>query len=237
MIWRRMTADEARIRADDWDAMPYEDFLYAMDNWTPTSKLSIDFNIIVKKMNELDSATKMSSTFSDERYSTDLRFALGIYHIFTEEYGMTAIEASDDGIWRYIQMDLVPGMIYNRWPGKDDRRINDDRQWKNTRRIWLKTLWFYIHLSWQGSLEETRAILSNNVSNDISQLVERSGSGYRLDLYREIMKQYAYANCRGELGRILKLNVAWCGTVEPLLSGNLEKYVSSLFDDMRSQDE
>ncbi len=237
MIWRRMTADEARQRADEWDNMTFEDFSCTMENWVPTAKPSKELNALVKKLNSLDSTTGMSSDYSNERYPTDLKFALGLYRILTEEYGMTAVEASDDGIWRFIQMDLVPGMIYNRWPGTGDRRINDDRQWKNTRRIWLKTLWFYIHLSWQGSSDDTQKILSNNTSNDISQLVERSGSGYRLDLYREIMRQYAHADCRGELGRVLKLNVAWCGTVEPLLSGNLEEYVSSLFESMRDQNE
>ena len=237
MIWRRMSVDEARRRADEWDKMTFEDFLNTMDNWVPTSKMSIEHDNLIKKLNRLDSETGMSSDYSNECYSTDLSFALELYRILTEEYGMTAVEASDDGIWRFIQMDLVPSMIYNRWPGNGDRRINDDRQWKNTRRIWLKTLWFYIHLSWQGSLDETRKVLSNNTSNDISQLVERSGSGYRLDLYREIMRQYACSDYHGELGRVLKLNVAWCGTVEPLLSGNLERYVSSLFDNGGNRNE
>lgn len=232
MMWRRMSIDDASRMADNWNKMTFEDFSDSMTNWIPSTKLTKELDDLIGDLKRLDSKSGMSTNYSNECYQTDLQFALGLYQILTDDYSMTPVDASDDDIWRFIQMVMIPDIIHSRWPGSGDKRINDDRQWKNPRRIWLKTLWFYIYLSWQGSLEETKVILSNNTSNDISQLIERSGSGYRLDLYREIMRQYANVNRRGSLDQILKLNVAYCGTVEPLLTGDIEKYVTTLFDNV-----
>ena len=42
--------------------------------------------------------------------------------------------------------------------------------------MWLKSLWWYIHLSLQnGDLEETRRVLANNNADDISQLLDIRG--------------------------------------------------------------
>jgi len=99
--------------------------------------------------------------------------------------------------------------------------------------MWLKTLWWYVHLSLQNdSVEETKDILSSNSSDDISQLVERSGGGYRIELYRAIMKRYGMtADHSGHLlRRVLKLNLVKCEAIEPLLLGkNIDEYVEDLF--------
>lgn len=188
------------------------------------------------RLRRLDRETGMSIADEKSKYDNDLRFAIGMYSILRDDFGITDIEASDDGIWRYIQMDLIPDVIYLRWPGVD-QGINEDRMWRNGRRIWLKTLWWYIHLSRQNSIEETYEILKSNSSDDISQLIERTGIGYRCDLYREIMRQYAEHDHSGHLlRRVLKLNVAICGSVEPLLCNDgLRGYVAFLYDQLEEK--
>jgi len=165
----------------------------------------------------------------------DLFLGLKMYAFLNDDFDMNASTASDDDIWRFIQMKVVPDLLFDRWSednGSD--RINDDRFWKDSRRMWLKTMWWYIHLSLQGdSLVETKRILMGNGSDDISQLVERSGSGYRVDLYREIMRRYHESGRKDKqiLRKVLKLNVVRCATVEPLLfSSGIEDYVNDLFE-------
>ena len=42
-------------------------------------------------------------------------------------------------------------------------------------RLYSGKLWWYIHLSWQGDLEQTKSILINNSTDTILQIVERPG--------------------------------------------------------------
>jgi len=167
-------------------------------------------------------------------YASDLYFGLRMYDYLTNSLGMQPCDASDDDIWRYIQIEVVPDFVMSRWAPQDaSKRVNNERFWENPRRIWLKTLWWYVHLSLQeGSVEKTGEVLKNNSSDDISQLVERSGGGYRVELYREIMKRYGSTADHNNklLRKVLKLNVINCSTSEPLLSEDgVNNYVEGLF--------
>ena len=80
-----------------------------------------------------------------------------------------------------------------------------------------KTIWWYVHLSWQNNINETYNILINNTTDTILQLVERPGLGYNVELYRELMKQYNnYEDSSRNLFRtVLKLNTAQMLTTVP----------------------
>lgn len=153
--------------------------------------------------------------------------------------GLLPSNAADDDIWRYIQMRVVPDLVFHRWQhcedeGADDsERIKADSFWKDPRRIWMKSRWWYIHLSIQdNSLDETKKILIKNSMDEISQLVERPGSGYRVDLCRAIMKRYASSPKKDRLllRKVMKLNTVKCSTMEPLLfKSGIENYVEELF--------
>ena len=78
---------------------------------------------------------------------------------------------------------------------------------------------------------------SNN-ANEISQLVERAGSGgYRVELFREIIRYYdtnisqkKRIEEKNLLSRVLQLNIARSQIVEPdLVPGGVAEYVKSLF--------
>jgi len=171
----------------------------------------------------LDSSEKLD-------YTLDLSFGLKLYEILNEQIGFTNRVASNDDIWRYLSICVVPDIVHSRWS------LNEDRFYKSPRRIWLKTIWWYTHLSWRGNSCETYSLLVSNTTDTIQQLVERPGIGYHTDLYREIMLQYnLYGNSSRDLfRRVLILNTARLITNSPeLVENGIVGYVNELFENAK----
>lgn len=161
-------------------------------------------------------------------YLFDLDMGLKLYCLLKEEFQFNERLAAQDEIWRYLSLEIFPDLVYQRFG------LNDQRFYKGTRRIWLKSIWWYIHLSWQGTEEKTLSTLRGNSSDELLQLVDRSGSGgYRVDLTREIMKQYRIYSIKKIpqlFRRVLKLNTARLNVVEPsLVEGGIQAYVTDLY--------
>ncbi len=163
----------------------------------------------------------------------DLNFALRLYGIFSKgEFAMSPRIAADVSVWRYISINLVPEIIKERWPKEASW---DDRFYRKTNRIYLKVLWWYIYLSWQGDDERTYTILEENNSDTVVQLVERAGvHGYNIDLYRKIMvrlfchpeKEHSMSLFR----KVMKLHTARIRTRQPeMLPGGVNQYVEELY--------
>lgn len=165
-------------------------------------------------------------------YEFDLYFGIKLFEILSKNYKLSVRDASDNGIWRYLSICVVPDVVFLRWG------MRPSRFWKEPGRIWLKVLWWYIYLSWQGNNRSTYEILRNNTTDEIVQLVERSGAfGYRVDLCRNIMLYYGQLSVeerkrRPQLfRRVMKLNTARVKVVEPaLLPGGEKEYVKELFE-------
>lgn len=236
MMWRKLSRNDAAAISEEWNSCSTEAFLSIMESWD--SELSGSLSNEYRKLRDFinrtyDESIDDVSDTQRRQYIGDLLFGLKMYDHFCRN-GMNASIASDDDVWSYIQIRVVPDLVYRRWSEKEgDERINNDRFWKNPRRIWMKTLWWYIHLSLQNnSIEATKKILMDNTSDDITQLVERTGGGYRVDLYRSMMKRYSESEKRGRtlLRNVLKLNVVFCATAEPLLFElGVDEYVEKLF--------
>ena len=192
-------------------------------------------------LNDANAGTK-------KEYYTDLRFALNFYDVL-KKYDFSLRMASNDQVWIYLCVKVFPDLIHNRYPGHKlktelgviQRNINEERFWKTRRRIYLKVLWWYVYLSLQFSedgredLSKTYEVLKDNSTDEIVQIVERSGSaGYRVDVYRALMKYYAdnrdrYDNKR--FRQVMVLNTAKTQIVEPLLmAGGIEEYIKELFE-------
>ncbi|RXH51501.1 hypothetical protein D6T70_11320 [Kurthia gibsonii] len=171
----------------------------------------------------MDSANKLD-------YNFDLLFGLKLYEILNESIGFSNRIATDDDVWRYLSVCIVPDIVHSRWS------LNADHFYKTPRRIWLKTIWWYIHLSWQNDSKQTYEILKKNSTDTILQLVERPGVGYYVEMYREIMLQYhRYGDSDRDLFRnILKLNTARIMTTSPeLVEGGVKQYVTELFETVK----
>lgn len=167
-------------------------------------------------------------------YEQDMYAGLSLY----ESLSFPTITASNDDVWRYLSCKVFPDITYKRYPkpGPDDERLNSKRFYSHTRRIWVKTLWWFVHLSWQNDFEKTEKVLKEMSTDSISQLIERTGRGYRLPLYREMVKQYSEdaKKSSDDWKRITTLNNVKCRTIEPALTENKEKgYVSKLIDELK----
>lgn len=163
-------------------------------------------------------------------YLVDLNFGIEMYALLNNKYEMDVRQAASEGIWRFLSMKVAPELIEMRY-GYD----HPDRFWKKSKRLWFRVLWWYIYLSWQGDAESTRKILQNNTTDEILQLVDRCGrGGYRVELYREIMKSNAafseQERKQGKLFRkVMVLNTARLQVMEPALTENGETgYVTDL---------
>ena len=166
----------------------------------------------------LDTAEKLG-------YDFDLLFAIRLYDILGLNNNFSNRAASNDEIWRFLSIRVIPDIVHSRW-GMNEAR------YMTSRRIWLKNLWWYIHLSWNGDTERTYEILKNNTTDTVLQLVERPSVGYYISLYREIMLQYSCINDPGRtlFRKVLKLNTALLPVTYPeLISGGIKEYVSYLF--------
>lgn len=170
--------------------------------------------------NGLDAANKLD-------YQFDLKFGLKVYQILNESIGFTNRVATSDDVWRYLSICVIPDIVHSRWS------LNESHFYKESRRIWLKTIWWYINLSWHENEEKTFELLKDNTTDTILQLVERPGIGYYIDMYREIMLQYSNYedSSRNLFRRVLKLNTARILTTSPeLVEGGIPAYVKDLFD-------
>lgn len=163
-------------------------------------------------------------------YQVDYIFGLKFYQLLNNNYNMNIRIASTDGVWRFLSTCVVPDLVEMRYGIE-----HPDRYWKKPKRVWLRVIWWYIYLSWQGDEELTREVLKDNSTDEILQLVDRCGrDGYRVDLYREIMKKYAsmditYRRKEQIFRKMMVLNTAKVQVIEPALVDGAEiQYVDDL---------
>jgi hypothetical protein len=226
----------------EWKVLKKSECEKILSTWTDSHDVkwdtSQDFEPIRDSLTKLHRSVKeeLNINFpSGKEYAFDFRFGMGLYSILTKEFQISEYQASNDSFWIYLSMKVIPDVVFWRWgPSKNDRF------YANSRRIYLKALWWYVHLSWQGSKEETYRVLEQNTTDEIVQLVERSGPfGYRVVLCRVMMRLYNEygSGLRGRnnklFRRAMKLNTARLAVLEPALyEGEEEGYVKELFQEL-----
>ena len=177
-------------------------------------------------------------------YYIDAHFGLELYEYLWNIPDFSMRIASNDGFWRYLSVKVVPDVVTQRW-GKD----NHSHFWSMPTRIWLCSIWWYVHLAWQGDYDSTRKILECSYfsTDTILNFVERTGKkGICIDAYRwilyyyskvpeEEMQKYVKKNSCSfdDLFRVvMKLNTAKMMVIEPALCLGKEKaYARELFED------
>lgn len=195
------------------------------------SSLNSSYLEIRKKLIELFGDDSKRTRYT---YSFDFEFGLGMYVYLRTKLGMTEADASNDDIWRYIQMKVVPDIIIKRWPFKNGM-INAKRLYKNPSRMYLKVLWWYIHILWDNDGLSTR---THKAQVDISQIIDRSGGseGNSIELYKEILHVYGRVDQSKRtnlIERVLMLDASYRTVIEPeLTSGGLHKYVVDLYKEL-----
>ena len=230
-------ASKAIDKIDDLDDT---NFTALTSRW---SSYDVDTNSYHSSYNEFRTElvecfkTALSESSGKMSYTLDLRMGIKIYELLNPALGFTNVQANDDDLWRYISVCVMPDITYLRYPTPEQgsRRINRKRFYAHPRRIWLKTLWWYVHLGWQGTSEKTFDVLKNNGTNIISHFIERPGKGYRPKLFRSMM--YVYSTLPTQKDTIFraaaKMNLAKCVTVEPALTvGGEDAYTAKLFKEI-----
>ncbi|WP_054545163.1 hypothetical protein [Aeromonas dhakensis] len=158
----------------------------------------------------------------------DMKVGLVLYRVLADA-GLDIRTAADDGWWRFLSIRLLPDLVKNRWDSTPPERF-----WKGRSRIWLRAMWWTVHLTWQGSEESTRKVLESVTTDTIVQLVERPGKGgFRIDLTRLIFeRRRLYKPSQDQFRAIMKLNTAQIVLKEPVFcEGGLSGYVDALFTD------
>lgn len=157
----------------------------------------------------------------------DVATGLALYRILAEA-GMDVRTAADDGVWRFLSLRVVPDIVQARWP-----KSPPDRFWRGRSRIWLRAVWWLIHLAWQESEEWTRAVLTDVTTDTIVQLVERPGrGGFRIELARAMFRERSSRQLSQEEFRaLMKLNTARVMVTEPqFCDDGMRGYVRELHD-------
>lgn len=261
----KMSFAEARTVVDALDNMSDVEFQDQIRHWArydvPRTEYS-EFYIPIREalIQAFDNTLRESAYHVN--YNLDLTVGIKLYELLNPAKGFTIIQANDDDIWRYVSVRVMPDITFIRYPNipddiqilqeslpglsysiavrteKDSMRIKKKRFYSHTRRIWLKTLWWYIHLGWQGDSETTYAVLKNNGTNIISHFIERPGRGYRPELFRYML--YAYSLLPEQKDSTFraaaKMNLAKCVTVEPALTeGGEKEYARRLFDEVTAK--
>lgn len=243
MNWERMDRKDAR---DFYEKLKNDkSFLQELSASLANLDLSEPYitirNKLKRKLTEaIEKTERHEHTTRSAEYSVDLDMAEEIFRIMTE-YGLSVRDAADEQVWIYISVKVIPDVILERWRWSEKKIAHEDRFYANSRRIYPSMLWWYYYISYQDTssdpITDTRKILINNQSDDISQLVERAGTGgYPIKLYKQIMAEYGKRLLDGRkpdnlLSRVLKLNIIQMQSLEPELTyDGIESYVCELFD-------
>lgn len=226
MIWKNLSKSESKLIVDQ----------AIEDGKALTGIIDVEYkelkdmiNAAFDKALEIVNINKEELSNTNNKYKFDCYFGRELFKIFNiEKYKIREREASNDDLWRYIQVKIVPEIINYRWKGNITPRI-----YAQSNRLYLKTLWWYYYLSYNTSIDHTCELLlyPSNTTDTIVALVERSGKkGYRVDLYREIMKQKSEnALDIDEFRKLMVLNSAKIKNINPSLTTNgVEGYVKEL---------
>lgn len=202
----------------------------------------------------------LASNFTDNdggensKYTIDCLCGLALKEFFeNEENNWFSLRlAANDDFWAYLSIEIVPDLVYRRY----EKSIDHYCWHEHRNRIWLKAIWWYTYMSWQGDMETTKKVLEAPAlsTDSIVALVERPGKGMRVDFSRALMKYVAHIDkefvekfknnhtIKSEDGKkdksttifraLMKANTALSAYIEPdLCKDGVDGYVQMLFKD------
>lgn len=244
--FKKLSKEEAKRIISEYDGYNDAEFRDLTDHWKrydPASEFDDSYGEFRKELLETFIAA-CEGAGGKMTYDIDLKVGLKLYSLLPPGENFTTVQANDDDIWRYISVKVMPDITYLRYPDPEKAvaesggRLNHKRFYSQPRRIWLKSLWWYVHLSWQGNEADTLEALKDNTVDNINKLIETPGRGYRLRLYRAMISEYAKTgpHIGKEFAAFTKMNNAKCILVEPALtSGGEEGYAHRLFAELRER--
>lgn len=252
MDWNLMDKEEAERALTKMIESGYRSFQQENDRLDePDGPLNEDYRSLRRELLDAwdfanEEVRRKSAGKDRVKYLTDLLFAKELYLIL-QKRGMDIRFASYDKIWIYLDVKVVPDIVFERFNKSDYLKnkpftLSKDHFYSKSARIYLKTLWWYIYLSMRfdsegnEDLEKTVYLLKgpNMTTDTIQQMVERTGrEGYRVDVHRNLIKYYGDHPKEGQddFRKVTVLNTARTTVIEPSLSeGGDSEYVRKLFE-------
>lgn len=168
-------------------------------------------------------------------YKYDLALACKIWNYFNNKNFPEINEAvvSNYEFWMYICLKVVPDII------KERHGLQNTYFYKKKVRMYIPTLWWFIELSFNNSIEETFTNLSKFNTDIILQFVERPG---RNGLYKEVIRtifKYLFQlpiieinkkiDGKNLIRRLLIQNTAISNNYNLILEDDPDTYVKKLF--------
>lgn len=235
MIIKTLNRSESQVAMKDW-----------IENYPSLPKVEGDY---IKVRSEIQGFSKKvreecPQDIAKKDYYIDVHIGILLYDYLWKQPGFNLRAAANDDFWRYLSIKVVPDIVADRW-GKE----NESHYWSKPARIWLRSIWWYVHLSWQGDMTTTAKVLESPcfTTDSILNLEERTGrNGTFINVYRYIMYYYsripqevleAYdkntkSQSDGLFRIVMKLNTAKSVVIDPALYlGGEKEYVRSLFMD------
>lgn len=237
MLIKTLNRSESKIAMKEW-----------LTNYPKLPEIEGDFVKIrndIQEFNQQVINESLQSNISKKDYYVDAHLGILLYDYLWNQPGFSLRAAANDDFWRYLSLKVVPDVVAERW-GKD----NESHYWSKSTRIWLRSIWWYVHLSWQGDMTTTAKVLEAPCfsTDSILNLEERTGrKGTFINVYRYIMYYYSRIpqvelekfkkntkKQQDDLFRvIMRLNTARVMVIDPALYlGGEKEYVRSLFHDV-----
>lgn len=169
----------------------------------------------------------------EKSYSFDLKFGTSLYVYFNQLDGFNESIASNYDFWRYLSIKVVPDIVEKR------HGLVPAYYYEKNVRIYLSTLWWFIHLTYQGTIDKTLVCLKELNTDYILQLVERPGkNGIYVDIMRCIIRKISKLpieirnqklNGANLFRRIMIQNTAKFENYNLVFEGKVDEYVDGLF--------
>ncbi len=235
MLMKTLNRSEAQNAMKDW-ILKYPSLPEVEGDYLKIRKDIQEFNQKVR--------CECQDNLTKKDYYVDVHIGILLYDYFWRVPGFNLRVAANDDFWRYLSIKVIPDVVADRW-----EYDNESHYWSKPARIWLRSIWWYVHLSWQGDMETTTQVLESPcfTTDSILNLEERTGrKGTFISVYRYIMYYYSHIpqqvlddfnkttkEKQDDLFRIvMKLNTAKVMVVDPALYlGGEKEYVRSLFMD------
>lgn len=226
MAFKTVSLESIKNQYDSYVINKVINTKYLDSNYIELRNFCIEKYYSIKKEIENNKSKNKSAL-----HELDMRFGmeLFVYLKGNDDFLSNKTYETNYDFWRYLSVFVIPDIITDRW-GID----KVDHFYKKATAIYPFQVYWYINMSWQGTVEKTYDVLAGNQEDHILQLVDRPSSiGVNLDLYRCIMRENSKipVNERKEKFRaVMTNNTSKLVNIRPeLFPGGIEKYTEMIF--------
>ena len=163
-----------------------------LQNWDGQSIAQLDegyTQLRERLLNLHDNLTKDYAIMNQQQYMHDLYFGVYLKDFLDRQPWFNLRLAANIGFWRYLSVVVIPDIVSKRWP-----QDSADHYWRKPSRIWLRSIWWWAFLGWQGDKDSTIELLGRPVftTDSILNMCERTGrKGTLVKMYKQIIETYA----------------------------------------------